>query len=299
MSGKEKYKIEEEEEETKVVHHWSHEHRLTLGKPRIGERCYGCGRSFNRGEKAYECRLCWENIILDEECLGMPRKIRHEMHPQHTLTQHVFTSDQMIIHGETLKGKLCAICERIIIIRKRPYTNTEEGGILYKCTRAECELWMHMRCAQGSDMMYDAADDDDDDEKHRTIDHPSHPKHALKLVMRSCRFKCDACGITRGGKSYMCCKPNCQYWIHESCASLPQTIESEYHSHSLSLFFHVPPPYMKWDLKCDVCSKYLSSKYWIYHCELCSYVVHLKCASNATRYVVINILVSNYLKRNS
>ncbi|XP_057799698.1 uncharacterized protein LOC131015345 [Salvia miltiorrhiza] len=278
MSGKEN-KIEEEEEETKVVHHWSHEHRLTLGEPRIGERFFCCGRRFNGGEKAYECR-CWKNIVLDEECLGMPMKIRHAMHPQHILTHHVFSYDEYYLG--TLTGKLCAICESSLINRRSFGTNTE-GSIFYKCTRAECRLWMHMRCAQGSDMMYDA-DDDDDDEQHRTIDHPSHPKHGLKLVRRSCRFKCDACGITRGVKSYMCCIANCQYWIHNSCSSLPQAIESEYHSHSLSLSFHVPPSYMRRDLKCDVCKKYLPFKYWIYHCELCSYVVHLNCASNATRY---------------
>ncbi|XP_057799697.1 uncharacterized protein LOC131015344 isoform X2 [Salvia miltiorrhiza] len=278
MSGKENKIEEEDEEETKVVHHWSHEHRLTLVEPRIGKGCFGCGKPFNGGEKAYACR-CFTDIVFDEECLGMPRKIRHAMHPQHILTHHVFSHYDY--NDGTLAGKLCAICESSLINQRSFRTNTE-GSIFYKCTRAECMLWMHMRCAQGSDMMYDAADDDDD-EQHRTIDHPSHPNHGLKLVRRSCRFKCDACGITRGVKSYMCCIANCQYWIHKSCASLPQTIESEYHSHSLSLSFHVPPRYMKRDLKCDVCGKYLPSKYWIYHCELCSYVVHLKCAFNATR----------------
>ncbi|XP_057799693.1 uncharacterized protein LOC131015342 isoform X2 [Salvia miltiorrhiza] len=292
MSGKGN-KIEEEEEETKVVHHWSHEHRLTLEKPRIGEGCFGCGKPFNGGEKAYACR-CWsvgKGIVLDEECLGMPRKIRHAMHPQHILTQHVLSFKEY--ENGTLTGKLCAICESSLINRVRMLTRRDyflverflinaAGNIFYKCMKAECELWMHMRCAQGSDMMYDAADDDDD-EQCRTINHRSHPKHGLKLVRRSSPFKCDACGITRGGESYICCKPNCQYWIHKSCASLPQTIESEYHSHSLSLSFHVPPQYMKRVLKCDVCSKYLPSKYWIYHCEPCSYVVHLNCASNATR----------------
>ncbi|XP_057799783.1 uncharacterized protein LOC131015415 isoform X2 [Salvia miltiorrhiza] len=228
MSGKEnKIEEEEEEEETKVVHHWSHEHRLTLGEPRTRLGCFGCGRRFNEGVKAYECsQKCGNKIVLDEECAGLPRKNRHTMHPHHILIQHVFNLDDCF--DETLIGKLCAICERFLI-------NTV-GCIFYKCTRAECELWMHMRCAQGSDMMYDAADDDDDDDEQcRTANHLSHPKHGLKLVRRNCSFKCDACGTTRRGKSYMCCEANCQYWIHESCASLPQTIETEYHSHSLSL----------------------------------------------------------------
>ncbi|XP_047958374.1 uncharacterized protein LOC125203906 [Salvia hispanica] len=57
-----------------------------------------------------------------------------------------------------------------------------------------------------------------------------------------------------------------------------KTIEREDHDHNLSLSFCVPLEYIRFNYKCDVCSKYFMPTYWIYHCELCRYVVHLKCA---------------------
>ncbi|XP_047959379.1 uncharacterized protein LOC125204707 isoform X1 [Salvia hispanica] len=122
-------------------------------------------------------------------------------------------------------------------------------------------------------MMYPAEGDK------RTIHHPSHPEHQLLFLRRRCSFKCDACGTTGAkGSSYTCTNDACEYWIHERCASLPSTFKREDHHHSLSLSFHVPSQYLRYDYRCDVCRKRLVTKHWVYHCELCSYVVHLTCA---------------------
>ncbi|XP_047962177.1 uncharacterized protein LOC125207010 [Salvia hispanica] len=247
----------EEKEEREMVDHWNHEHPLKLVDAPAGPGgrfCYGCLTHIRRGEKGYRCsQECGYDVILHEECAEAPRKIRHALHPQHTLTQQ-FNLDDM-------EGGHCSICQKHVL------------GIFYRCTSAECTLVMHIRCAQGSDMMYAAEGDK------RTIHHPSHPDHELKLWRRSCSFKCDACGTTGAkGSSYTCTDDACEYWIHERCASLPQNIQREDHNHSLSLSFHVPPQYLKYDYSCDVCRKRLLSKHWIYHCELCSYVVHLTCA---------------------
>ncbi|XP_047962149.1 uncharacterized protein LOC125206984 [Salvia hispanica] len=245
----------EEREEREMVDHWNHEHPLTLVEASGASFCYGCLTSFRRGEKCYECSQKCENyVLLHEDCVEAPRKIRHAMHPQHTLTQ------QSSLDG--VEEGRCSICQM------------NAWGIFYRCTSAECAYMMHIRCAQGSDMMYGA-----EDEERSIIHHPSHPNHELKLFRRFCTSKCDACGTTHAkGSSYTCTAPACQYWIHERCASLPQNIQREDHHHSLSLTFHVPPQYLRYNYRCEVCSKRLISKYWIYHCELCRYAVHLTCA---------------------
>ncbi|XP_047964227.1 uncharacterized protein LOC125208618 [Salvia hispanica] len=237
-----------------MVDHWNHGHPLTLVEARGGEFCYGCLTYFRRVEKGYGCsQKCGYGKILHEECAEAPRKIRHAMHPQHILTQHLKTG--------AVEGR-CSICQSYV------------WGIFYTCTDAECSFVTHIRCAQGSDMMYPA----EDGEEQQIISHPSHPKHGLRFLKRSCSFKCDACGTTRRGSSYLCNRDDCQYWIHERCASLPQNIQREDHNHSLSLSFHVPPQYLRYNYRCEVCINKLNSKQWIYHCELCSYVVHLNCA---------------------
>ncbi|XP_042021040.1 uncharacterized protein LOC121768574 [Salvia splendens] len=140
---------------------------------------------------------------------------------------------------------------------------------------------MHIRCAQGSDMMYGA---EEQSSSSSIIHHPSHPEHQLLFLRRSCSFKCDACGTTGAkGSSYACTTPSCQYWIHLRCASLPHIIQRGDHHHSLSLSFHVPRQYLRYHYRCEVCRKELIPKDWIYHCELCSYAFHLTCTF--TRYI--------------
>lgn len=233
-----------------MVNHWSHYHPLTLVKTRRGDKCNGCGRYFSIGEQVYGCsnKYC-TYFYLHEECAEMPRKIRHPMHPQHIIQQY-----------KPYFWPNCAICEKTIV------------SLGYHCTSSECRFQIDMSCVQDIGGV-EAADDDDDDE--------------LRLLKRRCLFRCDACGTgtTHEGGSYVCVL--CQYWIHKRCASLPNTMKREDHHHTLSLSFHVPLEYIKFEYKCDVCFRELV--HWIYHCPLCRYAVHIKCAFNsslhATTYV--------------
>ncbi|XP_047962741.1 uncharacterized protein LOC125207441 isoform X2 [Salvia hispanica] len=256
MSEKEK-KIEMEEDEREMIAHWSHEHPLTLVDTRDLEYCYGCDMRLDSGEQAYGCSMegCEYEKLLHEECAAMPREIRHPLHhPQHVLIQ-----------CERDSWSWCDICERAIL------------SIGYKCTSSRCWFHMHLRCAHDSDLI-DASTPNVDEQRRAIIRHPSHPNHDLKLLRRRCPFKCDACGATRKGSSYTCTNDACQYWIHERCASLPQNLTREDHHHSLSLSFQVSREYIKFDFKCDVCSLSFLPNYWIYHCQLCRYIVHVKCA---------------------
>ncbi|XP_047963885.1 uncharacterized protein LOC125208339 [Salvia hispanica] len=149
---------------------------------------------------------------------------------------------------------------------------------------------MHLRCSQ-SDGLINAVADDDVEQIRDIIRHPSHPDHDMKLLRRRCSFKCDACGTTgaKGSSSYTCTADACQYWIHERCASLPQSLKREDHHHPLSLSFHVPLEYIIFDYKCDVCSKILLPKNWLYHCQICRYIVHIKCAFDKPPRIIENI----------
>ncbi|KAL1538115.1 hypothetical protein AAHA92_26897 [Salvia divinorum] len=250
-----------EGEKREMVDHWSHEHPLTLVETCEKNYCYGCERPFSSGEQAYGCSIdgCEYSELLHEECAEMAREIRHPLHhSQHILIQQ---NPKDLIS--------CDICECFI------------WSIGYKCTSSECGFEMHLRCAHDSEVV-DATTTRDDEQMCAIIRHPSHPKHDLKLWRRRCSFKCDACGSMRGGSSYTCTNEACQYWIHERCASLPQNITREDHHHTLSLSFYVPSEYLRFDYKCDVCSISLRLKYWIYHCQLCRYIVHIHCAFNKT-----------------
>ncbi|XP_047959683.1 uncharacterized protein LOC125204953 [Salvia hispanica] len=242
-----------------MIDHWSHKHPLTPVEIRERNYCYGCEELFGIGEQAYGCRTegCGYTRLLHEECADIAREIRHPSHhPQHVLIQR---------HKHELG--VCRICQRDI------------WSIGYKCSK--CDFQMHLRCAQGGGMVDTTGNDDDDDEKRRSIiRHPSHSDHELKLLRRSCSFKCDACGTTRKDSSYTCTAYGCQYCIHEKCASLHERFKREDHHHYLSLSFRVPFEYLNFNYKCDVCNTFLLPNYWIYHCQICRFIVHVKCVFN-------------------
>ncbi|XP_042063778.1 uncharacterized protein LOC121807581 [Salvia splendens] len=180
----------------------------------------------------------------------MPRNISHPAHP-HPLSQ------------EKVAGN-CAVCET--------HMRWEVG---YHCSDAACDFHLHLRCASSMGVVADL-------DSHSTT-HPSHPQHQLRFWRRpgkSCYFKCDACGTREMGSSYACVA--CQYWIHERCAAFPVTEWFPHHHHSLSLDFHFPIEYVVFNFKCDICRKPLLRKHWVYHCRLCRYVVHIKCAIDAS-----------------
>ncbi|XP_057767450.1 uncharacterized protein LOC130987792 [Salvia miltiorrhiza] len=244
-----------------IIPHMFHEHPLTLIPNPAAETdyswanlCYGCRRYFLAGEAVYGCsQKCGFLGLLHKECMEMPREIRHPLHPSHSLTlQHSLYDD--IINR-------CAVCEGYYVVE-----------LCYKCIGG-CEFLIHLRCAGGFD---EAVVDDNP-----TIKHPSHPQHLLKFSKKTrwCSFPCDACGATHKGNSYIC--TICDYWIHESCALLPESAHFPHHrpDHSLSLAFHTPYEYILYYFVCAICSGPLRMRCWIYHCQICSYVVHINCAS--------------------
>ncbi|XP_042005596.1 uncharacterized protein LOC121754288 [Salvia splendens] len=243
--------------EDEIYDHVSHKHGLSRipESARKGETshvCYGCWRAFLPGEATYGCSLrCGFEWFLHKECMEMPREITHPIHPSHPLTLALNHS----------KFKKCAVCK-----------STEVGGLGYKCRQACDGFWIHMECCEGFE---------DKDEKQAPLAHPSHPQHELRFSKKTrwCPFPCDACGATeKKGDSYICTL--CDYWIHHSCALLPHSAHFPHHHHSLSLAFSTPRHYILNRFDCGVCNTTLPLSRWVYHCRLCSYVVHLNCATS-------------------
>ncbi|XP_057787834.1 uncharacterized protein LOC131005057 [Salvia miltiorrhiza] len=240
------------EEEEVILDHFLHDHPLALTETRVESICHCCRRRFY-GEVGYSCsKKCGSDFVIHEECAEMPRSITHPTHPpQHTLTQT----------KETWAGE-CAVCELDM--------RSEVG---YHCSSSGCYFHMHMRCASSMGVMCVAGDD-------HSMSHPQHQLRSWRRPGRSCSFRCDACGTRQHGSSYVCVA--CQYWIHESCAALALTAQFPHHQHPLSLDFHFPIEYVMFNFKCDICRKPLLRKHWVYHCRLCRYVVHIKCAITAS-----------------
>ncbi|KAI3463658.1 hypothetical protein Pfo_020321 [Paulownia fortunei] len=246
------------------IRHFYHDHPLILTETRVGDTCEICLRSFS-GEPAFGCNIkCRFEILVHEECAEFPTETRHPRHPQHKLKQTKFYWWDF---------RRCAVCGLRLV---------SEFG--YECFW--CNFYIHLLCTRSIAVTYT---------EKQTLQHPSHPTHQLKLLNRSSSFRCDGCGTIENGKSYVC--SDCQFWIHQSCASLPSTMEREnHHHHPLSLAFHLPEYYHKFGFKCDICHKKLLLNYWVYHCDLCRYAVHIKCAletSNTTQSDASSNSISN------
>ncbi|XP_047977178.1 uncharacterized protein LOC125219283 isoform X2 [Salvia hispanica] len=191
-------------------------------------------------------------MYLHEECAEMPREITHAFHPQHSLIQRrVYPFS---------RRPTCSVCRHRI---------TE---IVYSCSSPHsCKFHIHVKCAHSMDMM---------GERSSFTKHPSHPQHDLKLLWkpgRGASIRCDACGVIHPGNSYIC--TTCQYCINESCAALGPTTNRLLHDHPLSLAYRLPQEYIECGFRCDVCFKRFFPYYWVYHCVICRYVVHINCAS--------------------
>lgn len=106
----------------------------------------------------------------------------------------------------------------------------------------------------------------------RFVLHPSH-HHALTLfkttgLSGSCR--CDACGDHAVARVYRC--SSCNYDLHQSCATLPlKVIHPKHAEHNLTLLFGSRL------FTCDECKE--EGKGWLFHCPLCRYNLHTKCAN--------------------
>lgn len=81
-------------------------------------------------------------------------------------------------------------------------------------------------------------------------------------------FICDGCNTHGSGMTYCCA--NCDYHLHDYCATCPPTIHSFMHpQHELGLVFNGP------EHVCNICHELVEGFY--YRCEACDFDVHPLC----------------------
>ncbi|OMO64568.1 C1-like protein [Corchorus olitorius] len=176
-------------------------------------------------------------------------KLSHNLHIQHFSHPHLLE-----LTNQTLNISPCSAC------------NLPPSGWMYTCK--PCNFSLHTSCSQLPQL----------------ITHPAHPGHSLTLLPTPAYpvgfFSCDACGQRGHGFSYHCSQ--CDFDIHSVCASKPLSLVHQSHPCQLQLFFY--PPYQTKGFSCDVCHQIGGSNHWLYRCSVCSFDVHLSCATTAATY---------------
>ncbi|KAL2506063.1 Cysteine/Histidine-rich C1 domain family protein [Abeliophyllum distichum] len=113
------------------------------------------------------------------------------------------------------------------------------------------------------------------------ITHYTHSKHPLIEVNLSELFTCTGCKEYGSGKRFAC--QQCDFQLHEFCASSPPLLQNHPLHGQHQLVFHAKPKQAKAGIawpKCDVCNK--STKGFIFRCRACSFQMHPCCAKLST-----------------
>ncbi|MCO5595986.1 hypothetical protein L7F22_050038 [Adiantum nelumboides] len=106
----------------------------------------------------------------------------------------------------------------------------------------------------------------------RYILHPTH-SHPLSLIKASDRSGvCDACDQVTLDLFYQC--RNCDYNLHQFCATLPSQIKHPRHAQHL-LRLQCKPPKDEATFMCAECGE--KGKTWRFHCTSCRFYVHPRC----------------------
>ncbi|XP_047329207.1 uncharacterized protein LOC124932594 isoform X2 [Impatiens glandulifera] len=116
--------------------------------------------------------------------------------------------------------------------------------------------------------------------------HPSHD-HPMKLQYSSEEYEiyCHGCDRRTIDKHpfFQCLSKPCPFYLHKSCASLPQKLSHSFHpQHPLYLLFR--PPYARGFFQCDACLK--SSKGFTFHCPDCNFDLDLSCSQLIPRETI-------------
>ncbi|KAJ0257502.1 Cysteine/Histidine-rich C1 domain family protein [Hirschfeldia incana] len=105
--------------------------------------------------------------------------------------------------------------------------------------------------------------------------HFGHPRHVLVKVELPDIYTCAGCKEEGAGIRYVC--QECDYQLHEFCASAPPVLKSHpFHYQHQLLFFAKPAKGGIKKSKCDVCGR--SPKGYTFRCKACSFQMHPGCA---------------------
>ncbi|XVF42266.1 hypothetical protein PTKIN_Ptkin01aG0347000 [Pterospermum kingtungense] len=106
----------------------------------------------------------------------------------------------------------------------------------------------------------------------RTLKHPFHPSHPLRLHIFHKTNKCHGCGeFIMNGTLYYGCQ-TCNLRIDFPCAKLLPTLKHKSHHHLLTFFGQIQ---RRRNFKCNVC--HMTCDADLYRCVQCDFNLHLQC----------------------
>lgn len=247
-----------------------HEHTLTFIRRKIPFPCDVCGQEFP--DEMYGCLQC--DFFVNRHCIYLPKVIKITRH-SHRLSHVLRMSD-----GDNV----CGICRSLV--------DVGYGG--YSCIDKTCNYVAHFYCiirfnvwdgkdVEGEEVAASEVDDVaplllvEDIDGESTWRHFSHDHDLLRVVEeQGSEELCQACILPtyKTGK-FLRCK-ECDFALHETCASLPRKMAHGLHVHPLTLHVETGDGFFI----CSVCNQY-SCGLMSYKCNQkdCGFKMDVRCAS--------------------
>ncbi|XP_017978428.1 PREDICTED: uncharacterized protein LOC18595130 [Theobroma cacao] len=196
---------------------------------------------------------CLDNdvyIWFHDSCLiNMPSIIvKHPSHPSHPL----------LLCNSHFDNRLCSACNLPIWEFRKAYW----------CRK--CEFHLHLQCAKLQPSL--------------KVELHEHDLTFFQIKANTATHLCRICGINFdfhaiGGEIAFNRCVQCNFNYHFKCLRIPNFTSHKYHRHELMLM----DSYIEDDSKkyyCDICEEERKPKHWVYCCEKCKFVAHIKCALN-------------------
>lgn len=235
-------------DETERHEHFSHHHLLVLLENERNDdiECHACEKLIIQGHPAYGCDPC--RFYLHKSCFELPKVMKHISDSHYLTLQNSSLSEKCTACGQELKG------------------NT-----IYNCEMCDFDLDLDCASQHPSIKLKWEAGSDDHDENRDGIGHYSHYHHLT--VLDAGDAECQLCHKNIHGTSYGCTP--CMFYIHESCAALPQEVRHPFHPrHSLT----VQENTFQNRFFCDAC-RFDVKPGLRYRCDQCDFDLHLECLS--------------------
>ncbi|KAH9718105.1 phorbol-ester/DAG-type domain-containing protein [Citrus sinensis] len=257
------------------LRHLSHEHILALREisKNDGTLCYGCGKAVQGS--TYCCDSC--QFYLHKSCVELPRRIwGHQSHKQYLTLQRFDISAKNV----------CRTCKKRF-----------SSGFIYHCCLGEIlfgintQYNMCLDCASTHPLIKK-----DYHEDQQRIAHFSHEHYLVNL--EAAEVNCKLCLKNINGQCHG--SAQCEFYIHNSCASLLQGIRHPFHPrHSLTLLAIKKPRYvcnacgfhykghqhplilvqnMSYSFQCEACGCEMQGAF-LQRCVECDLYFHVQCGS--------------------
>ncbi|PWA91120.1 cysteine/Histidine-rich C1 domain family protein [Artemisia annua] len=177
---------------------------------------------------------------------------------QHVLSLVGTQSNESKGHTHTLTF-LPKVSENIFGIFDCKICHLPCNGFAYGCT--ECEYYIDVNCGFIPD----------------EITHEAHPDPILSRCKGRMKEPCVACGSCSTDDIYFSCR-SCDFYLHSGCALfLPRIIHHKLDKHPMRLTYG-PVENHKSEYFCEVCEEKFDPNWWFYHCHVCAYSLHTRCA---------------------